>query len=159
MPPKKLRAYLSGGMEYASGEGADWREEVQRWLKKELRHEAFNPNRQSERYLRRHLRGEDFRRLKRKNIARYTSLLKGIVRLDSTEVSLRSDYVICLWDESAQRGAGTKGEITLAAYFGKPVYLVTQMRLSEIPGWVLGCTSDFFLSFDELERFLIDKYR
>jgi hypothetical protein len=31
MKHKKLRAYLSGGMEYAKDEGADWRAETQDW--------------------------------------------------------------------------------------------------------------------------------
>jgi hypothetical protein len=142
-------------MEYAANEGADWRAEMDHWLAKELGHTTFNPNRESERYIRRRVHGKDFRRLKTRDIARYTSILRGIVRLDSTEVAKNADYVICLWDESAQRGAGTKGEITIAAYFAKPVYLVSAMRLSEIPGWVLGCTTEFFKSFDELKRFLL----
>jgi hypothetical protein len=31
-------------MEYARKEGADWRRDLQRWLKAELGHVAFNPN-------------------------------------------------------------------------------------------------------------------
>ena len=47
-----------------------------------------------------------------------------------------SDCVICLWDEGAARGAGTKGELTIARYFGKPVYLVTRSRSKRYRG---GC--------------------
>jgi hypothetical protein len=146
-------------MEYAADEGADWRTAIDRWLAKELGHTAFNPNRESKRYVAKHVHAKNFRVLKTRNIVQYTRILRGIVRLDSSEVADRADYVICLWDESAQRGAGTKGEITLAAYFGKPVYLVTEMRLSEIPGWVLGCSTEFFQSFDELKRFLRRRFK
>ena len=52
------------------------------------------------------------------------------------------------------RGAGTKGELTMAKYFGKPVYLVTSIPYHDIPGWVLGCTTQLFSSFDELNVFL-----
>jgi hypothetical protein len=52
------------------------------------------------------------------------------------------------------RGAGTKGEVTIAKHFGKPVYMVTSMRLEEIPGWVLACTTQTFPDFDGLFRLL-----
>jgi hypothetical protein len=146
-------------MEYAANEGSDWRLAMDRWLAKELGHTAFNPNRESQRFIRKHAHAKDIRRLKTRDIVRYIKLLRDIVRLDSKEVAKQSDYVICLWDESAQRGAGTKGEITIAAYFAKPVYLVTAMRLSEVPGWVLGCTTEFFQSFDELKKFLSRRFK
>jgi hypothetical protein len=52
------------------------------------------------------------------------------------------------------RGAGTKGEVTIAKHFGKPVYLVTSMRLEEIPGWVLACVTKIFSRFEDLFSFL-----
>ena len=52
------------------------------------------------------------------------------------------------------RGAGTKGELTMARYFGKPVYMVTAIPLQDIPGWVLGCTDRIFPSFEALQQFL-----
>ena len=74
---------------------------------------------------------------------------------DCREIAERSDVVICYWDESAMRGAGTKGELTMARFFGKPVYMVTTLPHTEIPGWVLGCTTEFFPSFDQLKTFLL----
>jgi hypothetical protein len=78
--------------------------------------------------------------------------------MDCSEIAEQSDYVICNWDESAQRGAGTKGELTMARYVGKPVYMVTQMKLQDIPGWVLGCATKTFRTFEELQMFLRDQY-
>jgi hypothetical protein len=84
--------------------------------------------------------------------------VKKFVSIDSKEIAVRSDYVICYWDASAQRGAGTKGELTIARYFNKPVYMVTHMPKEKIPGWVLGCVTNFFNSFDQLKNFLLLKY-
>jgi len=156
--PKKMRTYLSGGMEYARNEGVDWRKMMENWIVQELGHEVFNPNSESERYLRKKLPNGNLRKLKFSDVENFQSVVKGIVALDSREIARRSDYVVCYWDQSAQRGAGTKGELTIARYFGKPVYMVTRMRHSNIPGWILGCTSRIFHSFTELKMFLKQVY-
>ena len=141
-------------MEYARREGADWRMELQSWIEEKLGHSVFNPNDKSKQFLRKHLPGENFRKLKSTNTERFTRIVRRIVSIDSREIAQRSDYLICYWDRSAQRGAGTKGELTLAKYFGKPVYMVTRMNLKNIPGWVLGCTTKIFPSFSDLKKFL-----
>ena len=145
-------------MEYAKGEGEDWRRELERWLVSHLGHTVFNPNKESKKYLQKRLPTGNLRRLKFSDIDRFQSIVKGIVMLDSLEIARRSSYIICYWDASAQRGAGTKGEVTIARFFGKPVYMVSRMKRSNIPGWVLGCMSETFCSFDELKLFLERKY-
>jgi hypothetical protein len=141
-------------MEYASDEGRDWRRELQKWLHEELGWEVFNPNEESERFVRTHLDGIDFRRLKQEDPTRFIQAVTKIVQHDCDEIAKRTDIVVCYWDESAARGAGTKGEITIARYFRKPVYVVTTIPAEEIPGWVLGCTTRMFADFDELKGFL-----
>ena len=158
MAYKGLHVYLSGGMEYAQNEGKDWRLEIENWLRKELEHKVFNPNVISDQYLRKVLHKNNFRSLKSTNIDAYIKIVKRFVIQDSKEIATRSDYVICYWDNSAQQGAGTKGEITIAKYFMKPVYLVTQMPKATIPGWVLGCVSEFFNSFEDLKKYLTQNY-
>lgn len=148
------RVYLSGGMEYAPGEGRDWREELEAWLVGELGCTVFNPNRESERFLREQIPGVDFRRLKREDAARFRELVSAIVEQDSSEIAERTDAVICLWDDGAHRGAGTTGELTLARRYGKPVYMVTQTPGEDIPGWILGCVTKTFESFDALKAYL-----
>ncbi len=159
MASRSLRAYLSGGMEYARNEGVGWRRSMEIWLASELGHSSFNPNVESEKYLRKHRLRGSFRELKSSDIERFQSIVRGIVRLDLDEIARRSDYVICFWDSSAQRGAGTKGELSIARFFEKPVYMVSRMRKENIPGWVLGCTTTFSPSFGELKAFLRAKYR
>jgi hypothetical protein len=145
-------------MEYARGEGADWRLEIEEWLNKVLNQKVFNPNKESAKYLSARSLKADFRDLKKTDTQRFMKVVRGMVVLDSHEIARRSDYLICYWDRSAVKGAGTQGEVTLAKYFGKPVYLVSKLPLSKIPGWVLGCTSRTFSSFDDLKVFLQRHY-
>ncbi len=154
----ELTAYLSGGMEFAENYGADWRIELSAWLKDKLNHAAFNPVKASEEFLTSMHPGVDFRESKLNDIFEHRRIAKEIVALDCKEIILKSDYVVCFYDESAQRGAGTKGELTIAAMFGKPVYLVAAMDLRKIPSWVLGCSDEIFRTFESLETFLLEKF-
>lgn len=148
------RAYLSGGMEYAADEGRDWRGGMQTWLERELGCTVFNPNVESDRLLGTEYRGIDFRELKTRDIARYRTIVERLVTIDCDEIAVRTDFVVVYWDDSAQRGAGTKGELTMAHFFKKPVYMVTAMPPESIPGWVLGCVSRVFDDFGSLKEFL-----
>jgi len=151
-----MRVYLSGGMEYAKGEGVQWRSEMQDWLEKELHHTVFNPNVESDRFFDLNHPGIDFRNLKKSDILLYQKIVRSLVEIDCSEIAQKSDCVVCYWDEGAQKGAGTKGELTMAKYFGKPVYLVTSYQLHDIPGWVLGCATNIFKNFEELKTFLAE---
>ena len=142
-------------MEYADDEGANWRKEMQQWIETNLRHSVFNPNVESDNFFNRHYPNIDFRQIKKDNLTLYQEIVQKLVEIDTQEIANRSDYIICYWDEGAAKGAGTKGELTIAKYFNKPVYLVTSFPLSDIPGWVLGCTTKTFTHFDFLKEFLL----
>jgi hypothetical protein len=148
------QVYLSGGMEYAHDEGRSWRSALQEWFEREGEWTVFNPNAESMRLLREEFAGADLRAMKPRDPARYRSIVSRIVLHDAREIAERSDLVVCLWDEAAARGAGTKGELTIARYFGKPVYMVTAVPQTEIPGWVLGCVTEIFPDFESLQSFL-----
>jgi len=150
-----MRVYLSGGMEYADGEGVSWRKEMQEWLETTLNHSVFNPNFESDKFFNARYPNIDFRLIKKTNLILYQQIVRHLVDIDCKEIANHSDYLICYWDDGAVKGAGTKGELTMAKYFGKPVYLVTSFPLHDIPGWVLGCTTKIFPYFDELKQFLI----
>ncbi len=128
------------------------------WIDTNLGHTVFNPNRESDQYLAGTLPGVQFRDLKLENLEKYTALVRELIEVDTREIAERSDYVICYWDSSAQRGAGTTGEVTIARFTGKPVYLVTELELHSIPGWILGCATKVLRSFDELRTFLLKTY-
>ncbi|MBM2846832.1 MAG: hypothetical protein HW407_2144 [Bacteroidetes bacterium] len=148
--------YLSGGMEYAENEGRDWRHALQTWIESELGlgWTVFNPNHESDRFFRTHYPGVDIRALKAKDPSKYKEIVERLVEIDCKEIAGRSDLRVCYWDESAMRGAGTKGEVTIARYFGKPVYMVTAISLQDIPGWVLACTTRILPTFSDLRSFL-----
>ena len=146
--------YLSGGMEYADNEGRDWRYTLQRWIESELGWSVFNPNHESDRFFQTHCPNVDIRGLKTTDPERYKDIVERLVECDCKEIAERSHIVICYWDESAMRGAGTKGEVTIAKHFGKPVYMVTTVPLQDIPGWVLACTTRVFPAFSDLKSFL-----
>jgi hypothetical protein len=154
-----MKTYLSGGMEYTADEGHSWRAMMHEWLEKTLSHSVFNPNEESDKFFALHYPSVNIRQLKQQDILRYVAIIEQLVRLDIEEIAQRSDYVICYWDEGAQRGAGTKGEITIAKFFSKPVYLITQIPLEEIPGWVLACSTQIFPGFDELKEHLLSVHR
>lgn len=141
-------------MEYATNEGRDWRQTLEAWLTSALGWSVFNPNRKSDEFFTSHYPGVDIRGLKHSDPKQYKGIVEKLVELDCSEIAERTDIVICYWDESAMRGAGTKGEVTIAKHFGKPVYMVTRMSLSDIPGWVLACTTQVFPTFEELQSFL-----
>jgi hypothetical protein len=151
---RNRRVYLSGGMEYAANEGRDWRERLQEWLIGEMESSVFNPNVESKRFFESYAPAVDFRTLKFSEPERFQELVSHLVDIDCMEIAERTDYVICYWDEGAMRGAGTKGELTMARFFGKPVYMVTAFPFTQIPGWVLGCTTKIFPDFDSLKTFL-----
>ena len=153
-----MRAYLSGGMEHAKNRGASWRSSLERWLANTLSHDSFNPVRASDEFLAARYPGVNRRRLQEHDLEEFRIMLGQIIDLDLRALEKQCDYCICYWDRSAQEGAGTKGEITLAKYLGKPVYLVTELPLKNIPGWVIGCSSEIFSSIPRLKKFLRGVY-
>lgn len=154
-----MRVYLSGGMEYADGEGAEWRTELQQWIEKELGHEVFNPNVESNHFFSTHYPNVDFRKIKFEDIQLYREIARSLVEIDCKEIAERSDYIICYWNEGAAKGAGTKGELTMAKFFNKPIYLVTSFELHNIPGWVLGCVSTIYPDFISLKQELSRRFK
>jgi hypothetical protein len=153
-----MRAYLSGGMEHAKDRGASWRFSLERWLLKYLSHESFNPVRASDEFIAARYPGIEQRRLKEDNPDEFRALVSQIIAIDLHAIAHQCDYCICCWDPSAQKGAGTQGEITLAKFLAKPVYLISEMPLKHIPGWVLGCSTIVFSDIPQLKKFLRGKY-
>jgi hypothetical protein len=84
--------------------------------------------------------------------------MRFIIRHDLDVMANQTDYVICYWDEAAVRGVGSHSELTMAHHKGIPVYLVTEMPVEEISGWVLGCTDIMFTNFEKLKTFLAATY-
>jgi hypothetical protein len=152
-----MLAFLCGGMEFAPQGGAEWRERIRRWLEDHVNHSVYDPTLEA----RRLMSEEDLRELpgwKATDLERYRKAMRFIINHDLDVMRSRTDYVVCNWDQAAARGGGTQAELTAAYRKGIPVYLVSEMPVEEIPGWVVGCTTTILSSFDELKSFLTATY-
>lgn len=145
--------YLSGSIEYAAGNGKAWRAEITPFLES-LGHEVYDPAADEKK----NLTDEEvasFRSWKTSDPERFTTAVRKIIHWDLNIVEQLADCVVCYWDESAGRGAGTQGELTAAFRANKPVLLVTSLPRESISGWILGCATMVFDDFAQLKTFLI----
>jgi len=151
-----VKFYLSGAMEYKKDLGAKWRD----WLTGELeqrRHEAVDPikleapdengkpiqNRLTELKLAGKL--DEVREIVR----------RSLFRKDMFAIQL-SEAIVVLYDASVQKGAGTLSESWESFREGRPVYLVTDFALAEIPTWLIGETTCLFRNFDQFLEYVED---
>ena len=127
-------AYLSGPIENAENDGANWRESITPWLKDEIKHDVFNPVLATRKIIS-NLTNTQFREMKDTNPKKYKNLIRQIIDLDIKAVVGETDYLIVNWNKSVFRGGGTHGEITLAYYLKKPIYLVNHVPLDDLSSW------------------------
>ena len=52
-------------------------------------------------------------------------------------------------------GGGTHGEVTIAYYFNKPIYIVNTVPINEMSSWIFGCADKIFVDFNDLKKFLL----
>jgi nucleoside 2-deoxyribosyltransferase len=144
-----MQIYLSGAIEYAPDHGKAWRAEIAPFLR-QLGHNVYDPAQDEKK----NLTDEEmrnFRAWKRADLDRFRATVRKIIAWDLDWVERRADCVIAYWDEYAPRGAGSQAEVSLAYRRGIPVYLVAVMPVEQISGWILGCATHVFSSFDELK--------
>ncbi len=149
--------YLSGAMENASDEGANWREELTIWLKSELNHDVIDPVKTSQQLVNDH-QAHDYRKWKSTDPEQFKTFVRKAIDLDLNNVMNRCDYLICLWNKDVLSGGGTHGEVTMAYSVKKPVYLINQLPLNELSGWIMSCAEKIFSNMDELKDYLINTY-
>ena len=89
----------------------------------------------------------------------YKKLIRKIIDIDIKAVVENSDYLIVNWDESVFKGGGTHGEITLAYYLKKPIYLINHVSLDDLSSWIFSCSTEVFDSFDDLKIYLSSLYK
>jgi len=152
-----MKVYLAGAIEYAPDLGKKWRDEMSIFLDRELNHSFYNPLLEENKYLTKE-EIETFRELKVTDTNKYRIILRKLIDGDLRTLIDSIDYIICFWDNYTERGGGTYGELTVAYEHNIPVYMVTEKLKPEISGWILGCTTEIFHSFDKLKRFLKEKY-
>jgi hypothetical protein len=151
-----MQAYLSGAIEYAPDHGRAWRAQITPFLES-LGHSVYDPAIDEKK----NLTDEEilnFRIWKTADLPRFQQTIRKIITWDLDWIEQKTDYVICFWDEYVLKGAGTQAELTFAHRLGIPVYLVAGMPVERISGWILGCSTEIFSSFDGLQSFFTSKY-
>ena len=71
-------ACLSGPIENAENDGADWRKSLTPWIKNKLNHKVFNPV-IATRDITKGLTSSEFRNMKRSNPDKYKKLIRKII--------------------------------------------------------------------------------
>ena len=151
-------AYLSGPIENAENEGADWRISMTDWLKYNVGHSVFNPVEATQEITKGYA-GNSFRDMIRTRPEEYKKLIRKIIDIDIDAVVNKSDYLIVNWEKSVFRGGGTHGEITMAYHFKKPIYLVNQVPIDDLSSWIYSCSTEVFNSFKDFKSYMIKKYK
>ncbi|HEX3155260.1 MAG TPA: hypothetical protein VHV32_11575, partial [Candidatus Angelobacter sp.] len=90
-------------------------------------------------------------------LPRFRRTIQKIIAYDLDLIEHHCDAIVCYWDQYAGRGAGTQGELTFAHRMGIPVYLICGIPVEHISGWLLGCATEVFASFEEFNEFMNSK--
>jgi len=151
-----MRAYLSGSIEYSPDRGKAWRASLTPFLRS-LGHEVYDPAEDERKNLSDEER-RDFRGWKHTNLPRFQQVIRKIIAYDLDWIEHHTDYVVAYWDGYATRGAGSQAELSFAHRHGIPVYLVSAMPIAAVSGWILGCATEVFMSFESLKEFLQRRY-
>ena len=151
-------AYLSGAMENAKNEGSAWRNEISIWLKENINHSVIDPVQNSQR-LRKELNAENYRQWKTTDPSKFKEFVRQAIDNDLNSVINKSDYLICLWNDEVLTGGGTHGEVTMAYYHNKPVYLINQLDMpNQLSGWIMSCATEIFTNFKTMQKRLLEIY-
>ena len=151
-------AYLSGAMENAKNEGSAWRNEITIWLKENLNHSVIDPVIDTMKFVGK-TDSQNYRDWKTSDPNRFKEFVRQAIDNDLDSVINKSDYIICLWNNEVLSGGGTHGEVTMAYYFNKPIYLINQLNVpNQISGWIMSCATEIFKDFKSIQKRLIEIY-
>lgn len=152
-----MLAFLCGGMEFSPDGGRQWRERIRLWLQENLNHRVYDPTVETRRILNEE-EANNFRDWKLTDLDRFRRVMRIVINHDVDVMTNQADYVVCLWDDAAKDGGGTHSELTAAYRKGIPVYMVAEMPVEQISGWVVACSTKIFPGFNELKSYLATTY-
>ena len=153
-----MKAYLSGPIENAENDGASWRQDMTLWLKNNLNHEVFNPVLETKNIIG-HLNPSIFRSMKKTDPIEYKNIIREIIKLDLEALINDSDYLIVKWDKSVLKGGGTHGEVTMAYWIKKPIFIVNSLPIDDMSSWIFSCSDFIFNDFKSLKKKLTQLYK
>ena len=151
-------AYLSGAMEYAQNEGANWRIMMKDWLKVHLFHEVIDPVIESNKLVVNY-DAEDYRDWEKTNPGKFKEFFRLLIQQDLRAVIGQSDYLIVLWDKDVLKGGVTHGDVTMGYGVDKPIFLVNTLPEEDLSAWISSCAAETFAYFDELKTVLLKRYK
>jgi hypothetical protein len=147
--------YLAGSIEYSPDLGKGWRAEITPLLQS-LGHEVYDPALDELKNLTADEVAQ-FRSWKSSDLDRFQQTIRKIIAYDLDLIEHRCDALVCFWDQYAGRGAGTQGELTFAHRLGMPIYMICDVPVEQISGWLLGCATEVFSSIEEFSGFMSSK--
>lgn len=151
-------AYLSGAMENAKNEGSGWRNEITIWLKDNLDHSVIDPVIETTNLVKK-TGAQNYRDWKTSDPNKFRKFVRQAIDKDLDSVVHKADYIICLWNNEVLSGGGTHGEVTMAYYHNKPVYLINQLDMpNQISGWIMSCATEIFPDFESMQNRLLEIY-
>tara|TARA_S200000501_G_scaffold291576_1_gene276812 strand:+ start:139 stop:606 length:468 start_codon:yes stop_codon:yes gene_type:complete len=150
-------AYLSGPIENAHNDGAGWRNNITKWLGDKLSHRVFDPVLETKSIIQ-EIDSNDFRMMKITDPIEYKKIIRKIIKLDLNALVDKADYLIVNWDQAVFRGGGTHGEVTMAYWLNKPVYMVNSLPMEDVSSWIFSCTDFVCDNFEELKEKLEQTY-
>lgn len=152
-----MLAYLCGPIEFTSDGGKLWRRKLTPFLREKLGHRVYDPAEDEKK----NLSDEEvahFRAWKTSDVERFRRVVRKIIQFDLDLIENKADYLICFWEDATSLSGGTPAELTVAYRKGIPVYLVTQLALADVSGWMLACADQVFASIEDLKKFLQERY-
>ncbi len=151
-------AYLSGAMENAENEGSKWRANITNWLKDNLKHSIIDPVIETAKLVEK-TESQNYRSWKTSNPNKFKDFVRKAIDNDLNSVVNKTDYLICLWNNEVLTGGGTHGEVTMAYYHNKPVYLINQLDMpNQLSGWIMSCATEIFKDFELMQKRLLEIY-
>lgn len=148
-----MKTYLAGAIEAAPDGGRHWRDDLRHFLEEELGHTVHDPTAMEfnvvppDEYA-------IFREWRETDFPRFQETMHRIIKQDLKCILFDTDYIICTWDKYVEKGGGTQGELTLAFVYNIPVFMVTQIPITQISSWILGCVTQIFGSYETLKSHL-----
>ena len=73
-------------------------------------------------------------------------------------LGMTTAYTSAAATKSILIGGGTHGEVTLAYYNRKPIYLVNQLPIKDLSGWIMACATGIVNDFSSPKTLLYNKY-
>jgi nucleoside 2-deoxyribosyltransferase len=140
----RRKAYLAGAIEQVADRGLGWRREFATALAG-IGVDSVIPNDEEERRL--PVRIPQGMKTKR-DLGEFKTIFRQRVILPDLAVMDSCDMVVVRWD--GEFIAGTAHECGHAFMRGQPVLLVTPGAFSEVPDWLLACSSMEFHTLGEL---------